>query len=38
MSALVLLNLLKLFGEKGIAGLQIYGGPGSLSHDFKIWA
>ena len=19
------------------AGLQIYGGPGSLSHDFKIW-
>ena len=20
-----------------IAGLQIYGGPGSLSHDFKIW-
>ena len=18
-------------------GLQIYGGPGSLSHDFKIW-
>ena len=21
----------------GRAGLQIYGGPGSLSHDFKIW-
>ena len=20
-----------------ISGLQIYGGPGSLSHDFKIW-
>ena len=20
-----------------IPGLQIYGGPGSLSHDFKIW-
>ena len=20
-----------------LAGLQIYGGPGSLSHDFKIW-
>ena len=19
------------------SGLQIYGGPGSLSHDFKIW-
>ena len=21
-----------------LAGLQIYGGPGSLSHDFKIWS
>ena len=21
----------------GSAGLQIYGGPGSLSHNFKIW-
>ena len=21
----------------GVTGLQIYGGPGSLSHDFKIW-
>ena len=21
----------------GPSGLQIYGGPGSLSHDFKIW-
>ena len=21
----------------GNTGLQIYGGPGSLSHDFKIW-
>ena len=21
----------------GYSGLQIYGGPGSLSHDFKIW-
>ena len=21
----------------GLAGLQIYGGPGSLSHDYKIW-
>ena len=20
-----------------LTGLQIYGGPGSLSHDFKIW-
>ena len=20
-----------------LSGLQIYGGPGSLSHDFKIW-
>ena len=20
-----------------LAGLQIYGGPGTLSHDFKIW-
>ena len=20
-----------------VIGLQIYGGPGSLSHDFKIW-
>ena len=20
-----------------VTGLQIYGGPGSLSHDFKIW-
>ena len=20
-----------------MAGLQIYGGPGSLSHDFRIW-
>ena len=20
-----------------VPGLQIYGGPGSLSHDFKIW-
>ena len=20
-----------------VAGLHIYGGPGSLSHDFKIW-
>ena len=22
---------------KDASGLQIYGGPGSLSHDFKIW-
>ena len=21
----------------GLTGLQIYGGPASLSHDFKIW-
>ena len=21
-----------------VTGLQIYGGPGSLSHDFKIWS
>ena len=23
--------------KKKYPGLQIYGGPGSLSHDFKIW-
>ena len=26
--------MLKIFAN---AGLQIYGGPGSLSHNFKIW-
>ena len=33
------LSALKDLHEQGIphAGLQIYGGPGSLFHDFKIW-
>ena len=28
-------NMNTIFTE--VAGLQIYGGPGSVSHDFKIW-
>ena len=27
----------KIAGKSPESGLQIYGGPGSLSHDFKIW-
>ena len=34
-SARTLINLYVVV--VGIADLQIYGGPGSLSHDFKIW-
>ena len=32
-------EMLALVPQKDHAqtGLQIYGGPGSLSHDFKIW-
>ena len=30
-------SILNWYKYRYDTGLQIYGGPGSLSHDFKIW-